>query len=62
MNNQALYDVADSLESMAKQLRIAAKQVGENRVEVAETDTFRREHAFTANWVNRLQVAVGGET
>lgn len=54
----SLNAIADSLESMAKQIRFAAEQVGEKPLEVPSTATFRRSHGFVLNWLGNLFQAV----
>lgn len=55
---ESLLALADSLESMAGQIRFAASQLGKSPVEVVSTPTFRRSYGFVLNWVGNLFQAV----
>ena len=57
-DRESLLRVAQSFNSMADQLRFAAKQLEGRQVNVAATSTCRRSYGFVQNWVGNVFQAI----
>lgn len=57
-NSHSLIAIAESMESMATQLRYAANQVKSGTIDVEATKTFRRSYGFVLNWLGNVFQAI----